>query len=299
MQRGDRTIFVTGATGRQGHSACRYLREAGWNVKGLTRKPESPEAANLMAMGVKLVDGDLEEPSSFIQDLKGAYGVLAILTYVEGGPEAEMRQLRNLVDASVESDIQHFVYSSVSGADKKSGIPFFDSKQQNEVYIISREIPYTFLRPAHFMENFNIGPQCKSIRDGRLVFPLPPDRTLQMVAIDDIGFFSAMAFDRGDEMIGESYDLAGDELTMPEVAQRFSAHLGRDVEFVQLPMDELEKMDPEYPVMAQWLQDVGYKSDISSIRRMHPSLLSFDVWLSSGYWRGMGQKKKVMEGVQT
>lgn len=298
MEHEDMTIFVTGATGRQGHSVCRYLREAGWKVKGLTRETEGQEAKDLTAMGVELVSGDLEDRSSLAKGLQGAYGVFAALTYVEGGAEAEVRQGKNLVDAAAEAGVQHFVYSSVSGADRITGIPFFDSKQQNEVYIRSKDMPFTFLRPAHFMENFNIGPQCKAVRDGKLVFSLPPDRRLQMIAIDDIGFFAAMAFDRRDEMQGNSYELAGDELTMPEVAQRFSAHLGMEVRFVQLPLGELENMDPEYHLLAQWLKDEGYRADIPAVRRMHPSLLSFDAWLSNGYWRGTGKGKKVMEGVQ-
>ena len=292
------TIFVSGATGRQGHSVCRYLREAGWRVRGLTRDTESSRAKDLEAMGVELVDGDLEEPGSLRQGLKGSYGVFAALTYVEGGAEAELRQGKNLADAAAEAGIRHFVYSSVSGADRITGIPFFDSKQQNEVYIRTKGIPFTFLRPAHFMENFNIGPQCKSIRGGKLVFPLPPDARLQLIAIDDIGFFAAMAFDRPDEMQGNSYELAGDEMTMPEIAQRFSSHLGKEVQFTQLPLDELERMDPEYHLLARWLQDEGYRADIPAVRRMHPSLLSFDAWLSNGYWRGTGAGKKVMEGVR-
>lgn len=298
MQKGDRTIFVTGATGRQGHSACRYLREAGWAVRGLTREPEGARADELRAMGVELIEGDLEDPDTFRKGLEGVHGVFAVLTYVEGGAAAEVRQGRNLADAAKEAGVRHFVYSSISGADRKTDIPFFDSKRQNEVYIMSKELPWTFLRPAHFMENFNRGPLCRSIRGGELVFPLPPDRPLQLVAIDDVGFFAAMAFDRGEDMLRKGIELAGDELTMPEIAVRFSAHLGREVRFVQMPLDELERRRREYFLLARWLDREGYKADITAVRRMHPSALSFDTWLSSGYWMGTGKGKKVMEGVR-
>jgi len=298
MQQGNRTIFVTGATGRQGHSTCRYLREAGWTVRGLTRDPESERGRELQAMGVELIKGDLDDPSSIRSGIEGAYGVVAILTYTEEGAAAEVRQGRNLADAAKDAGVQHFVYSSVCGADRKTDIPFFDSKRQNEIYIMSKELPWTFLRPAHFMENFNMGPQCRSIRNGELVFPLPPDKPLQMVAIADIGFFAAMAFDRKDEMLKKSIDLAGDQLTMPEIAQRFSAHLGREVRFVQMPLDELEKRSREYFLLARWLQREGYKANIAAARRLHPSMLNFDTWLSSGFWLGTSGRKKVMEGVR-
>jgi hypothetical protein len=79
---------------------------------------------------------------------------------------------------------------------------------------------------------------------------------------------------------------------------RFSAHLGREVRFVQMPLDELERRRREYFLLARWLDREGYKADITAVRRMHPSALSFDTWLSSGYWMGTGKGKKVMEGVR-
>jgi uncharacterized protein YbjT (DUF2867 family) len=56
-----------------------------------------------------------------------------------------------------------------------------------------------------------------------------------MIDAWDIGVFAAMAFDDPGTWIGREVDIAGDELTMPEIAGTFSCVIGRNVEYVQVP----------------------------------------------------------------
>ncbi len=63
------------------------------------------------------------------------------------GLEAEIREGKDLADAAKTAGIQHFVYSSVGSAERKTGIPHFDSKFQVEEYIKAIGIPYTILHP--------------------------------------------------------------------------------------------------------------------------------------------------------
>jgi phosphoglycerate dehydrogenase-like enzyme len=41
----NRTILITGVTGKQGGAVAQALRGAGFHLRGLTRKPESAQAA--------------------------------------------------------------------------------------------------------------------------------------------------------------------------------------------------------------------------------------------------------------
>jgi len=34
------------------------------------------------------------------------------------------------------------------------------------------------------------------------------------------------------------------------------------------------------------MNEQGYRADIDALRKLHPSLLTFDAWISKGYWRG-------------
>jgi uncharacterized protein YbjT (DUF2867 family) len=108
---------------------------------------------------------------------------------------------------------------------------------------------------------------------------MKPKKTLQMIAVENIGGFVAKAFETPDEFIGQAIDIAGDELTIPQVAQKLSDVIDHDVKFVEMPMQEMRKASEEWAIMFQWFNDVGYKSDIPKLRQMLPDLMDFETWL--------------------
>src|SRR5205809_524544 len=62
-------ILVTGATGHQGGSSLRHLRERGFGCRALTRDPAKPQARALIGPGVEVVRGDLDDPASLTRAL--------------------------------------------------------------------------------------------------------------------------------------------------------------------------------------------------------------------------------------
>src|SRR5689334_13134959 len=128
------TILVTGATGRQGGATLRHLQEKGLSVRALTRDPENPAARELVGHGTEVVRGDLNDQASLTRALDGADGVFSVQS-LEDGVAAEIRQGINVADAAKRSRINLLVYSSVAGADQKTGVPHFDSKFQIEEHV--------------------------------------------------------------------------------------------------------------------------------------------------------------------
>ena len=49
MKNGDKTVLVTGATGRQGGAVIRHMLPKGWKLRALTRNPNSHAAKQLAA----------------------------------------------------------------------------------------------------------------------------------------------------------------------------------------------------------------------------------------------------------
>ncbi|MBI0583898.1 MAG: NmrA/HSCARG family protein [Methanomassiliicoccus sp.] len=281
----DKIVFVTGATGHQGSAAVRHLLEAGFQVRGLTREPDKPEAKRLEDLGAELVRGDLDDPERIRKDMSGAYGVFAVLTWKEEGAQGEVRQGRNIADAAKAEGVKHFLYSSVGGADRSTGIPHFESKATNERYMRSIGLPLTILRPTHFMENFNAPSVHRLMADGKLIMALDPRKRLQMISVEDIGFIAAIMLDNPDDWMGKAVEIAGDSLTMPEVAEKLSTATGRKVVFQERPLQELKKIDNERFLMMKWLNEHGYEADIPSLRKIHPSLMTLDQWLDRGYMK--------------
>ncbi len=53
----DRTILITGVTGKQGGAVAKALQGTGFHLRGLTRKPDSEGATALARQGVDVVQG--------------------------------------------------------------------------------------------------------------------------------------------------------------------------------------------------------------------------------------------------
>ena len=282
-----RLILVSGATGQQGGAVARSLLGRGFGVRALTRNPEKPEARELGGLGAEVASGDLEDRSSIERVLEGVHGIFSVQNFWEAGYEGEVRQGTQLADAAKTAGVEHYVYSSVGSAHRGTGIAHFDSKWEVEEHVRGSGVPYTVLRPVFFMQNWEY--MREPILGGTLPQPLDPDKPFQMIDADDIGVFAAMAFENPDEWIGREVDLAGDELTMPEIAGTFSRVTGRVVDYFQVPWDQFEEqMGEEYAVMYRWFNDYGYEADIAALKKEHPGLVTFEQYLRSHGWENAG-----------
>ena len=283
----DKTILVTGATGRQGGAVIRHLLPKGWKLRALTRNRANHAAQELARQGIELVQGDLEDPASLPAALKGAYGVYSVQDFWAVGAKREIAQGKNLAEAAKKAGVQHFVYSSVGGAERKTGIPHWESKWEVEKHIRSLGLPATFIRPVAFMESYYIDQVEIGILKGKFADPIRADKPYQTIATDDIGAFVALAFERPQEFIGKELEIAGSELTNAEAAKVFSRVLGKAVKFQKLPMLLVKLvLGKEFYVMFRWFNESGFKADIPGLRQAYPEvhLHTLEEWLREEGW---------------
>src|SRR5581483_464111 len=179
----------------------KHLRHHKYAVRALTRDPAKPQAAALAGGGTEVVKGDFEDPDSLRRALDGVYGVFAMATFHERGVEGEIRDGKALVEAAQRAEVSHFVYSSVGGADRNTGVPHFYSTSQVEEHLRRTGLPYTILRPVFFMENWQ--GMRGMIDQGTLALPLTTDRCLQQIAVDDIGGMAIQAFEHPGKWRGQ------------------------------------------------------------------------------------------------
>jgi uncharacterized protein YbjT (DUF2867 family) len=284
----NRLILISGATGLQGGAALRVLREKGYPVCAITRHPERPEAMALVGHGTEIVRADMNDLPSLARAVEGVYGVYGVTTPYQEGIEHEVRQGKNLVDASQRARVSHFVLSSVASADRKTGIPHFESKLLIEEHLRSSGMKYTIFRPVFFMENW-LGMR-QTIEEGTLALPLTPETRLQMVAVRDIGVFVSMAFDHPGHWHGRVVEVAGDELSMSEIAEMLGRLAGREVRYAQISWEDYEATaGREMTLMYRWFQEHGYSVDIPTLRQEHPNLMNFERWLQAN-WRPKVQR---------
>src|SRR5260370_28034933 len=109
----DKTMLVTGATGRQGGAVIRHMLPKGWKLRALTRTPQSHAAQLLASQGVELLHGDLEDSASVARAAAGVYGIYSVQDFWAVGAKREVLQGKNVADAAKKAGVKHFVYSSV------------------------------------------------------------------------------------------------------------------------------------------------------------------------------------------
>lgn len=277
-----KAILVTGATGRQGGAVARRLLDNGWAVRALVRDPDKQGAKDLEASGAELVSGDLDDLESLRAAAQGAHGIFSVQpdNFPNPHPAVEVRRGKNVADAAKAAGVAHLVYSSVGGADRKSGVAHFESKAEIEAHLDAISVPTTVLRPVFFMENLPY--LLSEARNGERVgsIALDADTSLQMIALVDIGRIVADAFDRPAQFIGKKIEIAGDELTVRQIAEVFTRADGIPTRFERQPIEELRAEANAAANMFDWLNRKGYQADITALRDQYPELLTLEAWLS-------------------
>ncbi len=260
----EKVVLITGATGKQGGATLRHLaKQGGFKLRAMTRKPDGDAAKALAALGAEVVAGDLDDAASLARAVKGAWGVFAVQNTWEAGVEKEEEQGKRLAKVAKDNGVQHYVYTSVGSADEGTGIPHFENKFRVEQVVKQLGFPsHVILRPVFFMENL---PSPWFVNGDKLTTALKPETKLQMVAVDDIGKFSAKAFTDAEKFKGAEIDYAGDAVTMAEAAAAMSELLGRTITYQAIPIDAVRANSDDFAKMLEWFDAGGYTVDIPSL----------------------------------
>ena len=296
MKNPGKTILVTGATGRQGGAVIQHLLKNSLTVKALSRTPDSISAQRLISKGVTVVKGDMSDPQSLVNAMKECNGVFSIQNYFECGGEKEIQYGKHMADAAKKSNISHFIYNSVCGADSNSGVPHFQTKNSIEQYIKSINLPATIFRPVKFMENYYIPQVFKGILSGKLFDSIKAGKKHQMIAVDDIGKYAADAFANPDKYLNKTIEIAGDELINEQVASTMTEVLGIKVKFKRLPLFIVKLvMDKEMYLMFKWFNEKGFTVNIEETKRDFPSVkvTTLKEFLVNENWQRWNKKGSV------
>lgn len=132
-------ILVTGGTGTLGQHVVPLLRDAGHDLRVLSRHPGTPED------GIEYLSGDLLTGEGVGAAVDGVETVL----HLAGGPKGDDAATRNLVRAAAGAGVRHLVYISVIGADRVP-VGWLRSKLAAEQAVADSGVPWTVLRAAQF-----------------------------------------------------------------------------------------------------------------------------------------------------
>jgi uncharacterized protein YbjT (DUF2867 family) len=141
-------ILVTGGTGTLGRHVVPRLRDAGRDVRVLSRHRHPP------GDGVTYVTGDLAAG----EGAQAAVAGVGTVVHLAGSAKGDEDKARNLVRAASRAGVRHLVYISVVGADRipvASGVDramfgYFAAKRAAEQVVADSGLPWTTLRATQF-----------------------------------------------------------------------------------------------------------------------------------------------------
>ena len=91
---------------------------------------------------------------------------------------------------------------------------------------------------------------------------------------------------RPNDFLGQAIDLAGDELTMSEVAVHLSKVTGRSIRFQGLPLEQADAtMGHDLATMFRWFNEVGYQVNVAALKQTFKiPLTTFTEWMKTVDW---------------
>jgi uncharacterized protein YbjT (DUF2867 family) len=279
-------VLVTGATGQQGGALARLLLQRGHRVRAVSRKPDSAASHELRKVGAEVVAADLGDRASIERAAKGVDVAFLVATPYEQGVAAEVRFGKTGLDGVRAAGVPYVVYSSVSDADRKTGIPHFDSKAEVEDHLKSLGTPYSIVAPVFFLENLLAPWVTGGLAQGVLATGVLPDRKLQVISLPEIAEFTTLAVENPASFRGRRINIASDELTPTEIARQLSERAGRKFGYQAVPLDVVRKQSEDMAKMYDWFNRVGYSVDIPKLKHDYPQVHwgSFREWSASKDW---------------
>lgn len=308
-----KVIAIIGATGAQGGGLARAILkepDGPFQVRAVTRNPESDNAKALSAAGAEVVQGDLDDQASLERAFSGAYGAFCITNFWETfSPELEKAQAGKMAAAAKAAGVEHVIWSTLEDtrrwvplSDERMPtlmesykVPHFDGKGEADAIFKELGVPTTNLLTSFYWENFiffGSGPQRGE--DGVLSLNLPMgDKKLPSMAVEDIGRAALGIFKGGSGFVGKTVGIAGEHLTGEQMATALSGALGEQVRYNAVPFDVYRGLGfpgaDDLGNMFQFKHDFeeyfcGTRS-LDSTRELNPELQSFDSWLKTNAGR--------------
>lgn len=248
-------VLVFGATGNMGGAVARELLRRGWQVRAVTRNPQSEKAQALAALGAEVVRADMDDRASLDAAFNGMQRVFSVQNWMTSGADGEIRQGKLVADAAKATGVTHLVYGSAGVGEPNSGIPHFDCKLVVEDYIRTLALPFTIVRPTPFMELMREKEFYPAMAAwGTMPKVLGWDKPLPWVAVHDIGVAIANIFADPDAWIGRDVTLCSDVRSLNESKAAFQAVTGKKPFGIPLPVAVFQRMAGEELVaMWRWL----------------------------------------------
>jgi uncharacterized protein YbjT (DUF2867 family) len=218
-------VLLTGATGNVGMAVLKALQKSNplLNIIAGIRDLEI-DSKKLIDYKVSFEKFDFADASTY----KPALQNCDILFLLRPPQIADTKNIfAPLIKSAKENSVKHIIFLSVQGVEKSSIIPHHKIEKQ----IVASGIPYTFLRPAYFMQNFTTTLH-KDLANKKKIFLPAGNAKFTLVDVTDIGNVTADILTDVAVHKNKAYELTSStKLTFAEMAQQLSRGLGVEITY--------------------------------------------------------------------
>jgi len=249
METKQESILVTGASGNIGSEVVKQLLAVTPAVSIKAAVHSRQNVKNVKdGDRVKVIPIDYNELDTLREALKDVDKLFLLTPDVSNAPDLAS----NAVSEAKKVGIRHIVKQSVMGADLEADVGTMRLHCQVEKIIEQSGIPFTFLRPNEFMQNF-INFYRPSIK-GNNAFYIPlEDAKVSLVDVRDIAAIAVESLIDEDKHKNKTYLITGPEaLSYHQVAEVLSNATGRKISYVNISEEEAKAAMKEIG-MSDWL----------------------------------------------
>lgn len=229
-------VLVTGATGNVGKEVVTALLAKQIPVRAAARDAERiHQVAQKSGWtgNYESVTLDYSNPHSIAAALEGVEKVF-LVTPTMG---AVVDMVKAFLDVAKSSDVKHIVrLSGMYSVTEPSA-----THAEGERLIVESGIPYTFLRPNFYMQNFNTFYADGIKRRDSIALPAG-EEPISFIDVRDVADVAVAAFTQ-EGHADQIYTLTGGEaITHYEVAKVLSEVLGRTITYINMPEDQFREV---------------------------------------------------------
>src|ERR671912_989301 len=234
METKQESILVTGATGNIGSQVVKQLLSDAPDVSIKAAVHSSQNVKQVKSDDrVKVIQIDYNKAETLREALNGVDKLFLLTPDV---PNAADLASNVLIEAR-KAGIKQIVKQSVMGAALEADVSTMRLHRQVEKFIEQSGIPFTFLRPNEFMQNF-INFHSPSIK-GNNAFYIPlEDAKVSLVDVRDIAAVAVKSL-TDDKYNNKTYLITGPEaLSYHQVADILSNATGKKISYVNISGEE-------------------------------------------------------------
>ena len=249
METKQESILVTGATGNIGSEVVKELLSDAPDVsiKAAVHSSQNVKKVKSDAR-VKVIQIDYNEPETLREALNGVDKLFLLTPDVPNAADLAS----NVVTQAKKAGIKQIVKQSVMGADLEADVGTMRLHRQVEKFIEQSGIPFTFLRPNEFMQNF-INFHSPSIKGNNAFYVPLEDAKVSLVDVRDIAAVAVKSLIDEDKHKNKTYLITGPEaLSYHQLAEILSNTTGRKINYVNISDEEARAAMKEIG-MSDWL----------------------------------------------